>query len=795
MHVVSRPARRLTSILVTAGAALVLMSGTVMAGTPVTNGYRDHVYGGGAFRPTSDKGQSKLWYTQEAGGAVQWWAGMFRFTSGFSENRIYKLSDDHATWNPTSIAVDKRDPSHADYLWDEASNTLYVASAGPVPDTTPAAAIDDRILIYKYTYAGGIYTLAAGFPHTIGNTGSVAGFAGGAATVTIAKDATGDLWTVWPKNGQVLYSRSEDGGATWALPAQLPTQVGNSIKSSGIDNDNDWAGVIGFGAGAANNIGIMWSDHDEQPTLGDNGYYFSILGAGDDPTVEANWTKTKLPTTLSSGLGERADNHINLKTTSDGTVYMVGKTGADTVNCATNKTKSLIELFERTPGGTWSAHVVSTVGDCNTRAQVVISEELDSAFVFMTSPNGGGAVYRKSAPLSGPDAWDFRGPVDDTLQRGTPFIRSSSEVSIDDASTTKQVVTGASGIVVNANNVRSLDATSLKYFLHGYMSLGATDGTAPTGSVIINGGAASTQNQDVSVSIPATDSGSGVSLVEVSNNADMSASTISAYTPTVAWRLTDNFGAKTVYVRWRDGAGNWSTVANDTITFVDDTTPPSPPATVSHRIFGSGRFGIPVRVEWPVAADNAGGSGIASYKVKRSVNGGPLTDFTNVIASPTPGISLDLPNSAITYRFCVYSVDNRGNQSTGGRCSATFKTISYSESSSAMHYSGTWSLSTSTAYIGGKARVSSTRNASNSLSFRGNRVGWYSRLGPTNGTAKVYIDGSFYKSVSLYSPTIVDRKLVFTKNWTAVGNHSIRIVVAGTSGHPKIVVDQIFVLQ
>ena len=43
--------------------------------------------------------------------------------------------------------------------------------------------------------------------------------------------------------------------------------------------------------------------------------------------------------------------------------------------------------------------------------------------------------------------------------------------------------------------------------------------------------------------------------------------------------------------------------------------------------------------------------------------------------------------------------------------------------------------------------------------------------------------------------TVVDRKLVFTKNWTAVGNHSIRIVVAGTSGHPKIVVDQIFVLQ
>ena len=147
MHALSRPTRRLTSILVTAGAALILASGTVMAGTPVTNGYRDHTYGGGAFRPTSDKGQSKLWYTEEAGGAVQWWGGMFRYTSGFAENRIYKLSADHTTWDPTSIAVDDRDPSHADYLWDEAANKLYVVSAGPVPDTTPTGPIADSIRI------------------------------------------------------------------------------------------------------------------------------------------------------------------------------------------------------------------------------------------------------------------------------------------------------------------------------------------------------------------------------------------------------------------------------------------------------------------------------------------------------------------------------------------------------------------------------------------------------------------------------------------------------------------------
>ena len=143
------------------------------------------------------------------------------------------------------------------------------------------------------------------------------------------------------------------------------------------------------------------------------------------------------------------------------------------------------------------------------------------------------------------------------------------------------------------------------------------------------------------------------------------------------------------------------------------------------------------------------------------------------------GISLDLPNSAITYRFRVTAIDNADNPGAP-RLSSSFKTVSVSESSAAMHYTGTWSLSNSAVYVGGKARISSTKNSTASVSFRGNRVGWYSRLGPAYGQAKVYIDGAFVKTVNLNAAAVFDRKLVFTKNWTAVGNHSIRIVVVGT---------------
>ncbi len=798
----TRPVRRFATILTTLGLTAIVATSTVLAGTPVTNGYRDHAYGGGATRPAGDKPQSKLWYTEESPGVVQWWGGMYRHSTSppLSEFRIYKMSADKTSMNPTTTIVDRRDASHGDYLWDEAANTLYVASI-PIPNNTapltlPATPDDVRIFRYTYNNATDTYTQIGGSLayKPIAGTATTVGpdFRGGAWTVSIDKDSNGRLWVVWPQGTQVRYSFSDDNGETWSAAAQVPAQAANSINFETLSR-SDSASVIAFGSPTKDTVGVMWSDQDNLPAQTDNGYYFATIAAGADPTQAGSWTTVELPK-LPNLTNNEADNHINMKTTSDGTVYMVGKTRAETTLCATNKNRPNIPFFRRTPGGTWNTYLVATVGDCDTRPQVVISEQLDTAYVFLTNPNGGGTIFRRSAPTTGPDAFVFRGPADEIVNRGVPFIKSTTETLIDDASTTKQVVTAASGIAVISNNLVSSTSSNVKVYLHNYMPLPASDSAAPSGTVLIAGGAASTSAQTVSVAVPATDAGSGMSLVRVSNNSDMSNSTTYLYTTPISWTLSAGLGTKTVYVEWRDAAGNWSPTANDSIELTDDVTAPSAPTSVSYRIFGSGRFGIPVRVEWPAASDNAGGSGIKEYEVHRSVNGGALALYAVVPASSAPGLSLDLPNSAITYRFCVKSKDN-GDNLSGFRCSATFKTVSVSESSAAMHFTGSWSLSSSSVYVGGKARISSTANSSASVSFRGNRVGWYSRLAPTNGQAKVYIDGKLIKTVNLFSSTVVDRKLVFTHTWTAVGNHSIRIVVNGTSGHPKVVVDQIFYLQ
>ena len=155
---------------------------------------------------------------------------------------------------------------------------------------------------------------------TIPNTKFVAAtptILGGSISVTIDRDSSGRLWAAWATAHEVRYSISDDEGLTWSPPAQVPTQAGNSVMDGA---GGDLASVIAFG----DSVGIAWGDHDELPAVANDGYYFSVIDAGDDPATAANWSLEKLPTLLPSA-SESADNYLNLKATSDGTVYMVGK--------------------------------------------------------------------------------------------------------------------------------------------------------------------------------------------------------------------------------------------------------------------------------------------------------------------------------------------------------------------------------------------------------------------------------------------------------------------------------------
>ncbi len=90
------------------------------------------------------------------------------------------------------------------------------------------------------------------------------------------------------------------------------------------------------------------------------------------------------------------------------------------------------------------------------------------------------------------------------------------------------------------------------------------DQTKPTGTISINSGAASTNSTAVTLSLSASDNSGTVSTMRFSND-NVTWSAWSTYSVTKAWTLTAGAGTKTVYVQFKDAAGNLSTVVNDTI--------------------------------------------------------------------------------------------------------------------------------------------------------------------------------------------------------------------------------------
>lgn len=99
-----------------------------------------------------------------------------------------------------------------------------------------------------------------------------------------------------------------------------------------------------------------------------------------------------------------------------------------------------------------------------------------------------------------------------------------------------------------------------------------SDTIAPTGSILINDGAAETNTTAVTLGLSAIDTGgSGLSQMRFSNN-NVTWSAWETYATTKGWTLTPGNGVKTVYVQYRDGLLNVSATYSDTITLATSDT-------------------------------------------------------------------------------------------------------------------------------------------------------------------------------------------------------------------------------
>ena len=106
--------------------------------------------------------------------------------------------------------------------------------------------------------------------------------------------------------------------------------------------------------------------------------------------------------------------------------------------------------------------------------------------------------------------------------------------------------------------------------------------TPPAGSLQINGGAPSTSSSNVTLTVSATDSLSGISQIRFSNDGSWDQASWEPYISTETWQLTSGDGLKTVYCQIKDNAGLITTLNSSiTLSTPQPSPSPSPSATSS----------------------------------------------------------------------------------------------------------------------------------------------------------------------------------------------------------------------
>ena len=407
------------------GSNTLTKSGLISVSTGAT-GFMDMSTQGTGGAATGEKPESKLWWN-----AGSWWGVLFDNVS--QTYHIFQLNRATETWVDTGVVADNRPKSRADTLWDGqhlyVSSHLFASSSATATSGNPA-----RLYRYSYDSTSGRYGLDNGFPVDISNYSS--------ETLTIDQDSTGRLWASWTLGSQVYVNMTQGSDTTWGTPSVLPV-----TGATGLSND-DISAVVAFGG----KIGVMWSNQAA------SAMYFAEHNDADPPdTWQTSRTAVQGP--------NQADDHINLKALEgdpQGHVFAAVKTSLDETG-ATSAPQILV--LNRDPAtGDWSSAVFGRVSDCHTRPVLLLDSQHSVLHVFATAPDSGcpfagsaGTIFEKTSPMS---------TISFPLGRGTPVIRDPSSPNMNNVTTTKQSVTGATGIVVVASD----DVT--KRYWHADLALG-----------------------------------------------------------------------------------------------------------------------------------------------------------------------------------------------------------------------------------------------------------------------------------------------------------------------------------
>jgi hypothetical protein len=242
-------------------------------------------------------------------------------------------------------------------------------------------------------------------------------------------------------------------------------------------------------------------------------------------------------------------------------------------------------------------------------------------------------------------------------------------------------------------------------------------------------------------------------------------------------------GAHSATATATDAAGNTGGQSS-ALSFTIDTKAPVATAPVhsyavpSRVASASSTSTVPVQLTW---SGTDSGSGIDKYELQQSLDRGTFAPVTSPTSS---SLSQQLKPGTTLYKFQVRAEDKAGNASVfvAGQ---EFKVTTYQETptSTVSYPAGTWSTQSVADAYGGSLRYASAKGAKAIFSVPAGtkNVAWVALKASNRGKADVYLDGSFQKTVDLYSASPLARQLVFSKDVSPTTSHKLEVRVLGTN--------------
>jgi hypothetical protein len=245
-----------------------------------------------------------------------------------------------------------------------------------------------------------------------------------------------------------------------------------------------------------------------------------------------------------------------------------------------------------------------------------------------------------------------------------------------------------------------------------------------------------------------------------------------------------------------DAVSNWGPTSevNAPTLVIDRTAPRTGGPRVSLRSGVSlastaATADLPALVTW--SASDAGGAGVAAHDIARSIDGGEFRMLSRGLTTASLAVALR-PGHA--YRFEVRARDRAGNVG-GWVAGPTLRAYLPQQTNAAIAYRGTWTKEPNPSFSEGTARYSVAAGASARYTFTGRAIGWVTTPGPTRGAARIYLDGVHVATIDTHAPTTAYRRVAFSRTWSQIGTHTIKIVVVGTCCHPRVDIDALEVLR